>query len=703
MVKRRGVRVGSWLCALILFSCIMSGGANALSVRDPAYNGQWQDYGNGWQYMYYTTGDFAVWKSSAGYRFKYEYTPGQWYQFGTYSTAWNAIGGTGVGQSFIGDGARYYDLKNGWWYYYYKPSDKSQWYDSNSYSVRFAYTHSNGQWYERGDKDGNFWSTMGTLYETGEFVGGGNWRLLKNNWYYKYEKDGDVGHWYSKQAGAERFIYSYTTARWWDRSAYDSTWNRIGGEYLSAGFIGDGKAHDLKNGWWYTYQANDMAWWKDGMFTRFGFQYNTGQWWSNGTYDRNWWSRIGSSGLGSSFVGDYKDLKNGWVFYYSATADSSFWYDKRWSEGTPQQRFQYNYLTGQWFDYRPQLYDWGRLGLYGYCSDFIGDGALHQFGKNDWFQYNTVSYVWSVGTNAMYAFNYLTNTWYKRIADYLNGDIYTSYWYSLNNSSAYDFDVRYLGYNHLFVESYRDEDPGLNAPSNSFNIYYNAYRGVENQVPTPGIMNHNSYFVTDWTINDPGGDRRWSGGNLNVLFLHTDFCRGFAEYSVEDTVVFIKDMTSVGFSNLVDWMGIVTLYYSKPIYTAGFIAHGNSTGWNIGEWVSTSNYTDYEADFRRMGSYMATDGQIVSYHCSVGYATNMLNAVAQWTGADVYANTPDVYAAYWLVNTAYDKCSSSDWKYNYKDMYISFEDFSPDMVFEYTSSGAPLYHKILDYYFWNWT
>lgn len=113
---------------------------------------------------------------------------------------------------------------------------------------------------------------------------------------------------------------------------------------------------------------------------------------------------------------------------------------------------------------------------------------------------------------------------------------------------------------------------------------------------------------------------------------------GYAEYTVEDVIVFKYDMGSCGLEKLVDALSYVRDYYHKPISTVGLFAHGLETGCYIGEWIDTANYTNYQALFERWSTYMSADGQILSYHCLVGNAVTMLNQIASWTGCEIYAH-----------------------------------------------------------------
>lgn len=246
------------------------------------------------------------------------------------------------------------------------------------------------------------------------------------------------------------------------------------------------------------------------------------------------------------------------------------------------------------------------------------------------------------------------------------------------------------------MESSLRPDEGTGAPAGYKDIVYDVYQ------PSAGSFNWGSK-VANWRIYRPGSDNAWSGGNLNVVFCNTidpntgtntDHNVGAAEYTVEDTIVFKADMENSGLSNIVNWMTFVRDYYGKQISNVGFAAHGNTTGWEIGSWVDTSNYTTYQAVFTRWGSLMTADGQILSYHCNVGQAATMLNAIASWTGCDIFANTDETMFWYYQVNSAVSGRNDSIWNHNFRNVYFRDENNPNTMTFEYRSNSAVTAHQV---------
>jgi hypothetical protein len=71
------------LLRCLLLVAITSTFTGAAFIRNPVYNGKWQNYGSGWYYCYYTKGDYALWKDGTSLRLRYDYTGRQWWDYGT--------------------------------------------------------------------------------------------------------------------------------------------------------------------------------------------------------------------------------------------------------------------------------------------------------------------------------------------------------------------------------------------------------------------------------------------------------------------------------------------------------------------------------------------------------------------------------------------------------------------------------------------
>ena len=121
----------------------------------------------------------------------------------------------------------------------------------------------------------------------------------------------------------------------------------------------------------------------------------------------------------------------------------------------------------------------------------------------------------------------------------------------------------------------------------------------------------------------------------------------------------------------------------------------------MGGWMTTSNYTNFWNDWVRWGTLMTADGQIVSLHCEVGNATTMLNAIAAWSGCDIYANTNVTYTNANPFITPYQLYIINDgreedphiWNWNMQnvywldDFYVADGRSYPIRNFEYKSGG----------------
>ena len=171
------------------------------------------------------------------------------------------------------------------------------------------------------------------------------------------------------------------------------------------------------------------------------------------------------------------------------------------------------------------------------------------------------------------------------------------------------------------------------------------------------------YYVAD--------PNRWWAPGLSGWW--NDFNQGFAEYTVADVIVFVADFEQnpIGFSKMVDWMTLARDYYRQQIRTVLVAAHGSDTGWRMGEWMSTSNYTSFQSDWVRWGTLMTADAQLVSIACLVGQATTMLNAIAAWSGCDIFANTNATWAQWnFLADTGGPEYfSAAYWNHNMRDTF----------------------------------
>ena len=82
----------------------------------------------------------------------------------------------------------------------------------------------------------------------------------------------------------------------------------------------------------------------------------------------------------------------------------------------------------------------------------------------------------------------------------------------------------------------------------------------------------------------------------------------------------------------------------------------------------------------------------------LGMVATMLNAIAAWSGCDIYANTNDTWTYWYWVTSPYE-INKSIWNQNQKevvwtDIENGNEDGS-DRFFEYTTTGSQDYRWIL--------
>ena len=82
-------------------------------------------------------------------------------------------------------------------------------------------------------------------------------------WSYVYYSSTDLEYW--RNGSAWRFAYAYGTGQWFD---YDrtNTWRKLGESSASAVPLWDGAAHNLNNGWSYSYTASsDLGYCRTGL------------------------------------------------------------------------------------------------------------------------------------------------------------------------------------------------------------------------------------------------------------------------------------------------------------------------------------------------------------------------------------------------------------------------------------------------------
>jgi hypothetical protein len=589
------------------------------------------------------------------------------------------------------------------WQSYYSAGEGTSYYRIQGQVVNhFAFNWTYNQWWQY-DSRGS-WNQLSGKGCSSSPIFDGKLHALNNSWNYYYLGSNDAGIW--NLNGYDRFGYLYKPGQWSDYDARGG-WKSLGNPSRPSNFIGDGAWHifGMGNwGWNFIYlSSSNVAVWNLSGRDRFGYSYGPGQW---ADYDA-WggWKNLGMSGLASSFIGDgawHSTIGQGqWDFLYAAPENTAYWNRSGYNAS-----FAYGYNNGQWWD-KTTSNGWGRLGvLAGMGSQFIGDNTWHQFTGGDLFAYdpNDNSYYWNNRGVLWYSYNFAgAGTWYYHSSP--NGS-----WNSLTyNGTWQNPDVRYL-YTGLFVERGLTSDTsGSYAPTGKKKLEYDVWD-----------LNAGNWSrkLASWTIYNPGADNKWSGGDLNVLWGNTrhtengntyfdDFNQYFREFTLEDVVCFSADFEQnpIGFKKMVDWTQFVSDYFGKGIRTVQVCAHGNPSGWEMGEWMSSSNYTHFEQDWRRFGRYMTSDGQIISIHCESGQAAGMLNQIAAWSGCDIFANTNITNTRSSSFNASYvnpeggqQYGGSTYWNGNMKRMVWTDANtgtFTPNRNFEYRSNPWVSYRYLL--------
>ncbi|MBI5248854.1 MAG: hypothetical protein HY912_05110 [Desulfomonile tiedjei] len=478
-----------------------------------------------------------------------------------------------------------------------------------------------------------------------------------------------------------RFAYQNSTGVWYNFDKFGANkWRILSAAGASSSYLFDGASHDLRNGWWYAYDSSGQtAFWLKGTTGRFGYNFAIGRWYDFDPLRANgsWWQTLSAQCRSVIFVGSgsLTDLGTGWGFRYDYANDSGLW------AVNSAARYAYSYTKKQWTDYTTQ--GWAALNRSGTRSSaFIGNGLWYQFSTGDYFHGDGNSYYWYSGGHDQYRYDFASGSW-----SYWSG----ANWYSMTYYA--NMDCRYL-YNATFVERGLGNDTGTYAPAGRQELKYTVY----------DYSSGTFVEVTSWTIHNPGTDKKWSGGDLNVAWGNTrhwdsgtsqyinDFGARYGEFTKDDVLFFAADFeqSPIGFAAVVDWMTLVRDYYGKQIRTVQVAAHGSTNSWDIGETIHQYNYYSFQTDWQRWGGLMTSDGQIVSIHCQVGNYTPMLDAIAGWSGCDIFANT-NVTWTHWLWLVGSDE-NTSYWNYNYND--VTWYDNSSTYVsrwFEYTTTGSQNY------------
>jgi len=437
-------------------------GVSAQFVGD----GGWYNLGNGLTYQYSASNGEGLFKVGTAQRFAYSYGPSQWFHKGD-TTDWTALTADGYAAKFIGDGAAY-DLGNGFFYHYAQANDRgfythddkerfyyaygpSRWYHkgdttdwaaltaggysaafigdgtdhalgngfnysyaSNQYGYfkvggqeRFSYNYAPGQWFHRGNTTD--WAALTASNYSAAFIGDGAGHYLGDGVSYYYTISGDNG--YFKISGHERFWYEYVPSQWRHHRASGGSWADLGAEGVSALYVGDGKWHDIGNGWRYSYtHTSDCGQFNTGDTERFLYRYGSGQWSHKG--DRtDWWMPLTSDNYSLAFVGDGAghDLGNGFSYSYSSSGDAGYF-----SAGSAE-RFYYSYAPSQWY-HKGDTTDWGALTATGVSAQFVGAGKWHNVGTGHTYQYSTADGkgYFKVGTALRFWYDYGPSQWFHK-------------------------------------------------------------------------------------------------------------------------------------------------------------------------------------------------------------------------------------------------------------------------------------------------
>ncbi|MBI5249195.1 MAG: hypothetical protein HY912_06850 [Desulfomonile tiedjei] len=348
-------------------------------------------------------------------RFSFNNSTSKWYAYDQFSKQWQTLSSTGASGSYLFDGALH-DMRNGWNYLYSTPLQTGNWARTDNGAARLGYDYSSGRWYQF-DPYGGSWRTLSGSARSGYFLGNGALNDLGNGWKFVYSYSGDTGNWARSDTGAARFGYTYSSGQWW---GYRTGWTRLGNLGNSSSFMGDGAFHTVSSTWAFSYNSStDAGTWRnqsDGS-DRFRYSFGAGQWYSTSAYDAGSWNAVGAAGVSSVFLGDgaWHGLNNGWSYVYNSAGDYALW---RYGAN---QRFQYSYRDGQWFN--TGAYDagsWNAISGPDRSSSFVGDGVWHDVsqagGDAWWYRYSSAADegFWSKsdGGPDRFSYKYASGAWF---------------------------------------------------------------------------------------------------------------------------------------------------------------------------------------------------------------------------------------------------------------------------------------------------
>ncbi|MBI5251111.1 MAG: hypothetical protein HY912_16605 [Desulfomonile tiedjei] len=340
-------------------------------------------------------------------RFSFNNSTSKWYAYDQFSKQWQTLSGTGASGSYLFDGALH-DLHNGWNYLYSTPLQTGNWARSDNGAARLGYDYSSGRWYQF-DPYGGSWRTLTGSARSGYFLGNGALNDLGNGWKYVYGYVNDSGNWARSDTGTARFGYTYNSGQWW---GYRTGWTKLGNRGNSSSFMGDGAWHTVSSTWAFSYNSpTDTGTWSsqsDGS-DRFQYSFGVGQWYSTSSYDSGTWNAVGAAGVSSVFVGDgaWHGLNNGWSYVYNSTGDYALY---RYGAN---QRFQYNYRDGQWFN--TGAYDagsWYAMSGPDMSSSFIADGNPHNLNNGWTYTYLAGEGRWANSSGDRFRYAYADGQWW---------------------------------------------------------------------------------------------------------------------------------------------------------------------------------------------------------------------------------------------------------------------------------------------------
>ncbi len=245
------------------------------------YNGAWMDLYNGQWFMLEADRYGYFWSDQTGYEayFCYDYTDEQWWhdENGYYEAdGWSLFGDEGTADNFIYDGI-WYQLDAHTWFIFQENQHGRWWTDLSGSPSYLSYDYDNELWFI--DSDGDWqtedWEVFGRDGASSDFVYDGEWYLLDDGRWLRYDAAEDAGYfWFDDGSAVSYFKYDYDTGQWHEDA--DTDWTTD--DWIDIGDTGADPVFILGDDWDYSYDDTvKTGYWESSDGTQVSFEYDRGR------------------------------------------------------------------------------------------------------------------------------------------------------------------------------------------------------------------------------------------------------------------------------------------------------------------------------------------------------------------------------------------------------------------------------------------